>query len=384
MNYYKTGQFAKMANVTERTIRYYDKIGLLKPSFVMPNGYRQYTDKDLLKLQKITSLKHLGFPIEEIFPLVSNDEDIKDSMQMQLKLLDSRISHLEGIRETMLSILKSADSGDIDWNRIVSLVQMSNDESSIVENYKNAKHLDVRISLHDRYSTNKTGWFPWLLSQIDFTTISRLLEIGCGNGDLWSSCKINLRNREIFLSDSSKGMVDVVREKMGNDFNCIVVDCQKISFKNEYFDSVIANHVLFYVNDLNAGLLEICRVLRDEGILYCTTYGKDHMKEINEIVSSFDSRIKLSSNYLYDKFGLENGKDILSPYFKSVELKLYEDSLEITESQPLIDYIMSCHGNQNELLGPRLIEFKLYVNELIATYGTIHVTKQAGLFVCKK
>ncbi len=38
MNYYKTGQFAKLANVSERTIRYYDKIGLLKPSFVMEMG----------------------------------------------------------------------------------------------------------------------------------------------------------------------------------------------------------------------------------------------------------------------------------------------------------------------------------------------------------
>ena len=67
MNYYKTGQFAKLANVSERTVRYYDKIGLLKPSFVMENGYRQYSDLDLLKLQKILSLKHLGFSIEEIF-----------------------------------------------------------------------------------------------------------------------------------------------------------------------------------------------------------------------------------------------------------------------------------------------------------------------------
>ena len=67
LKYYKTGQFAKLANVSERTIRYYDKIGLLKPSFVMENGYRQYSDLDLLKLQKILSLKHLGFSIEEFF-----------------------------------------------------------------------------------------------------------------------------------------------------------------------------------------------------------------------------------------------------------------------------------------------------------------------------
>ena len=61
----------------------------------------------------------------------------------------------------------------------------------------------------------------------------------------------------------------------------------------------------------------------------------------------------------------------------------YQDSLEITESKPLIYYIMSCHGNQNEILGPRLNEFKEYIEELLKKNGKIVVTKQAGLFVCK-
>ena len=55
--YYTTGQFAKMAGVTLRTIRYYDKIGLLKPSHILDNGYRQYCNKDLITLQKILSLR---------------------------------------------------------------------------------------------------------------------------------------------------------------------------------------------------------------------------------------------------------------------------------------------------------------------------------------
>ena len=73
---------------------------------------------------------------------------------------------------------------------------------------------------------------------------------------------------------------------------------------------------------LNLGLLEISRVLKDYGIFYCTTYGKNHMKEITEIVHNFDSRIQLSNNNLVEHFGLENGKTLLSPYFKQIELKM--------------------------------------------------------------
>lgn len=381
MNYYKTGQFAKLANVSERTIRYYDKIGLLKPSFVMENGYRQYSDLDLLKLQKILSLKHLGFSIEEIFPMVMDNTNLKESFDLQIDLIEDKISHLQSLKD---ALKRASQTPDLSWNMILSLVQLSNEETNIIEQYKNAKILNDRISLHEKYSTNKQGWFNWLFNQIDFSKVNRLLELGCGNGKLWQENRIDLRNREIFLSDISEGMVEEVRNKLGSDFNCIVADVEKIPFKDSYFDSIIANHVLFYLNDLNLGLKEIDRVLKSDGILYCSTYGKNHMKEITEIVQNFDSRINLSNHSLYDIFGLENGEDILSKYFSNIQRMDYQDSLAITESKPLIDYIMSCHGNQNEILGPRLNEFKEYIEELLENNGKIVVTKEAGLFVCRK
>lgn len=380
MNYYKTGQFAKLANVSERTIRYYDKIGLLKPSFVMENGYRQYSDLDLLKLQKILSLKHLGFSIEEIFPMVMDNTDLKESFDLQIDLIEDKMSHLQSLKD---ALKRASQAPDLSWNMILSLVQLSNEETNIIEQYKNAKNLNDRISLHEKYSTNKQGWFNWLFNQIDFSRVNRLLELGCGNGKLWQENRIDLRNREIFLSDISEGMVEEVRNKLGSDFNCIVADAEKIPFKDAYFDSIIANHVLFYLNDLNQGLKEISRVLKPNGVLYCSTYGSNHMKEITDIVQSFDSRVNLSNHSLYDVFGLENGEDILKKYFTSVQRMDYQDSLEITESKPLIDYIMSCHGNQNEILGPRLNEFKEYIDNLLKKDGKIVVTKQAGLFICK-
>lgn len=377
MNYYKTGQFAKLANVSERTIRYYDKIGLLKPSFVMENGYRQYSDLDLLKLQKILSLKHLGFRIEEIFPMVMDNTNLKESFDLQMHLIDDKISHLQSLKD---ALKRASQSKDLSWNMILSLVQLSNEETTIIEQYKNAKNLNDRILLHEKYSTNKQGWFSWLFEKIDFSRINRLLELGCGNGKLWQENKMDLRNREIFLSDISDGMIDEVRNKLGSDFNCIVANAEKIPFKDAYFDAILANHVLFYLNDLNLGLKEISRVLKCDGIFYCSTYGKEHMKEITEIVQNFDARINLSNHSLYDIFGLENGEAILKHYFSNVERMDYKDSLEITESKPLIDYIMSCHGNQNEILGPRLFEFKEYIESILKSEGKIIVTKQAGMF----
>ena len=85
-----------MAGVTLRTIRYYDKIGLLKPSHILDNGYRQYCNKDLITLQKILALKELGFSLEEIYPLIiDNDKDsFKESLKLQTSLINQKMNHL--------------------------------------------------------------------------------------------------------------------------------------------------------------------------------------------------------------------------------------------------------------------------------------------------
>ena len=74
---------------------------------------------------------------------------------MQIDLIDSRIKHMNAIKESIESIVSSIDDDKIDWNKIISLIKMSSDDSSVIEHYKNAKNLNIRISLHDKYSQNK-------------------------------------------------------------------------------------------------------------------------------------------------------------------------------------------------------------------------------------
>ena len=65
--YYKIGDFSRLTNLSIRTLRYYDEIGILKPEYVDPySGYRYYTDKNLDEVRSITFLKQLSFSLEEI------------------------------------------------------------------------------------------------------------------------------------------------------------------------------------------------------------------------------------------------------------------------------------------------------------------------------
>ena len=64
--YMTIGEVAKKMRITVRTLQYYDKEGLLSPSAESEGGRRLYTDKDLVTLHQILSLKSLGFSLDDI------------------------------------------------------------------------------------------------------------------------------------------------------------------------------------------------------------------------------------------------------------------------------------------------------------------------------
>lgn len=213
----------------------------------------------------------------------------------------------------------------------------------------------------------------------------QILEIGCRSGAL---CHENIdkipANIDITLSDISEGMVRDIKRSFDNDrrFEFNSFDCHKIPYANDYFDVVIANHVLFYCKDIPKVCHEVRRVLKKgAGIFICSTYGSAHMQEITQLVQPFDNRIVLSGEKLYEKFGLDNGETILSQCFNFVERIDYDDEIVISNAVPLIEYILSCHGNQNQYILDRYNDFKDFVEKTVK--DNFHITKSAGIFVCK-
>ena len=65
------------------------------------------------------------------------------------------------------------------------------------------------------------------------------------------------------------------------------------------------------------------------------------------------------------------------------EIELF-DYLIVDDAKALMNYIMSCHGNQKEYLGYRLKEFQAYLEKIIDENNGIKITKDCGLFICRK
>lgn len=388
--YYSSGQFADMAHITKKTIRYYDEHNILKPSFVTPYGARFYTDADFARLQQILLLKYLGFSLEDIREITINDSDphfLSDSLKMQLKLVEDRIEQLQLVTESIQETLKVIeDRHTVDWNQMINLIHLTELEKSLKNQYQNATNLSARIQLHRLYSQNSESWFDWIFKQLHLSPAMNVLEIGCGDGTLWMEHLSKIPEAvKITLSDRSEGMLRDARRRLASQNGCFSFenfDCRQIPHQDATFDLVIANHVLFYCDNIPAVCNEIRRVLKSSGILVCSTYGARHMMQINELVSDFDERIVLSADRLFDRFGRENGAAVLSPYFSSVTWVPYEDALLVTEAKPLISYILSCHGNQKQYILNRYKEFCSYVQKKVA--DGFNITKDAGIFICRK
>jgi len=112
---YTVKQLAKISGVSVRTLHWYDEKGLLKPSYHGSNGYRYYEEEQLLMLQQILFFRELGFNLNDIQKLLSQDDfDKVRALQSHKQVLteeinrksnlittiDKTISHLRG-KETM-------------------------------------------------------------------------------------------------------------------------------------------------------------------------------------------------------------------------------------------------------------------------------------------
>jgi SAM-dependent methyltransferase len=237
--------------------------------------------------------------------------------------------------------------------------------------YRTAENLETRIALHQRFSTNPEPFPRWVFDRLPLQSATDVLEVGCGNGNLWHANRDRLPpGLRLTLSDFSKGMVEQARRGLGDLALYRVADVQQLPFTDEAFDLVIANHMLYHVPDLRLALGETARVLRSGGVVVATTNGRDHLRELRRAGAPRWSR----------SFTLENGPAQLARVFTGVEVERYPDSLEVTEVEPVVAFIHS--------LGPAsddaVVKLAGEAEAAIARDGSYHVTTATGLLRGRK
>jgi ubiquinone/menaquinone biosynthesis C-methylase UbiE len=259
----------------------------------------------------------------------------------------------------------------------------------VKDQYKTSENLDIRINIHQKYSTNKEDWHLWLFNQYSIEPGSRILELGCGNGAFWVKNKQRVPDSwEITLSDFSEGMLADAKSSLQDmpNFHFQQINIENIPYDTDSFDVVIANHMLYHVPDPGKGIAEVRRVLKDGGLFYSSTIGTSHLKEFGMLLQEFDDSIDFASAYDHAKaFGLENGEKQLHEYFKNIDMKIFPGDLKITDLHAVLDYLRSTHTEAKEkLIGEKAEAFEQFLQDKMDEGGGhIMITKSTGLFVSK-
>lgn len=388
-NILKISEFAEMAGVTIKTLLYYDKIGLLKPLKSIGTGYRIYCEEDFLRLQQITTLKYLGLTLSEISQILyETGENLENMITIQKRALEEKKKHIESV----ISVFNKAENqiredGFLEINKLIDIIKITNMESMVKEQYNTDEKFNLRGNLHS-YNINKTDWTNWCFNQMEFPSNAKILELGCGTGDLWYRNGNNIKDDwNITLSDFSKGMLLSTKKKLEaikHDFIFEEIDAQDIPYKDESFDVVIARHMLYLVPDIEKALSEIKRVLIKGGLFYVTTNSNESMAELNELIEKFDCKLGLHNNGMCDRFDMESGHTLLKKYFNEINVDILEGKIIVDFAEPVVSYKASTIKGSSILIGQKKQEFTEYVERYIRKKGNISITTKACIFKARK
>ncbi|MEC0094058.1 MerR family transcriptional regulator [Paenibacillus macquariensis] len=393
-HYLTTGQLAKQTGVTLRTLRYYDKIGLLKPTQYNHASVRHYSKEDVAQLQKIQMLKYIGLSLTEIRQFILDDtapeQDLRSSLKLQREIIQYKISHMQYVSKAIEEALGMVDEQgqEVDWKGLADIIQTIHKEKDWGEQYHNAVRLQARIRLYDQFSWNRKGWHSWFFEHLGTVPNLKVLELGCGDAALWRrNANLIPETWNITLTDLSVGMLEEARMSLGmhsERFRFQIADAQEIPFHENEFDIVIANHMLYHVLNINQAVSEMHRVLKPGGCLYASTMSKSHLKEIEQLTQAFDPQIQVLDPVM-ERFELDNGKETLQASFTEIEQIRFEDYMMIDDEQPLIHYITSTPMNARKILiGAKLDQFTTYLRSKITDNEKIYITKDSGFFLARK
>ena len=215
--YMTVGEVAKKTGTTVRTLQYYDKEGILASSAESEGGRRLYTNKDIVKLYQIQSMKYLGFSLEDIknrLPQINTPKEVSNLLLEQAKGVRETIESLKDVLESIEKLNEEVvQMESVDWHKYADIVAMllsknsgywviKHMDTSLTEHVLDNLDEDVAIQLNDKYvqtinktvETQKAGYAPdsaeaieiakeWWdyitnITKGDFSILSNLMNMG--------------------------------------------------------------------------------------------------------------------------------------------------------------------------------------------------------------
>ena len=222
----------------------------------------------------------------------------------------------------------------------MSATHITDQDYLLHERYKDATSFSLCLQAIKPLQTSKIDWYHWIFEHIRKAPGCRVLELGCGPGDLWrENAEAIPPDWEVTLSDFSAGMLKGAQENLKNinhTFAFQVIDAQAIPFATASFDRVIADNMLYHVPDRPRAIAEISRVLKPGGYAYAATFSQHAFAELEPLLrgcsmSTWSDILSFTNN-----FCLENGREQLAPHFSRINQYNLKNTLVVKSAEPML------------------------------------------------
>ena len=112
---YQIGEASRIGGISQRTLRYYDELGLMEPDVVADNGYRYYSRQTMLKIPVIHYLRMMGFSLDEIASMQQHSDlfEAKELFAKHLSTCDEEARLLAERREAILNWADLVDEANV-------------------------------------------------------------------------------------------------------------------------------------------------------------------------------------------------------------------------------------------------------------------------------
>lgn len=414
---YTAGELAGLAGVSSRTIRYYDKKGLLKPVSYTEGGYRLYDSHSALQLQKIKLLQYAGLSLKQIDHMIeSQSEDSVSEILWRQKLLleqkRNQINQVIASLEDALFACSETESECENMEAVLDILHVKDMETPF----------DYRYGIYETYSRNQQNWFQWVYDKLQVRSGATILDMGCGHGNLWirnwtripegvtvtAVEKLNsaidflehfyLENKK-FLQKDVKFVF--LRQDLEHDFP---FSCQCggnalsersvggaqgdhghgcTETRREKYDRIVANHLWDFIVDKDALMEKAKSVLDKDGFMLSTYSSYGFMEEVNRLFASIDAGVdytELTANQENRRKRLE---EKLHAHFVNVRHDVFQNHLTgITDAKVLTGYIEKHYPKEYAANASVWKEVIRKVNQKIAEQGALEILAYAPLCQC--
>jgi MerR family transcriptional regulator, thiopeptide resistance regulator len=181
---WRIGQVSARTGLTTRTLRYYEELGLLRPSERLVGGHRVYASEDLRRLYRISLLRQLGFPLSDIAGELENpSRDLSDTIGRHIGQLDQRLAALGRHRERMITVRDSVAAGSpTDEHLLEVLHDMAEIDHGLTQRLTLLVYDDIE-AVHD-HLVAVFGFGPGTITRDEFGRVVHG-ELHVGDGVVW-------------------------------------------------------------------------------------------------------------------------------------------------------------------------------------------------------